>query len=48
MLCGLIIMGGLAALYGLHRLGLWLEKRGVIYGVAAPVRTPYMGQVRKP
>jgi hypothetical protein len=28
---GLIIVGGLAALYGLHRLGLWLEKRGWLF-----------------
>jgi hypothetical protein len=27
----LIPFGGLAALYGLHRLGLWLEKRGLLF-----------------
>jgi hypothetical protein len=27
----LAIPGGLAALYGLHRLGLWMERRGWIY-----------------
>jgi hypothetical protein len=28
---GLIVVVGLAALYGLHRLGLWLEKRGWLF-----------------
>ena len=28
---GLVIALGLGALYGLHRLGLWLEDRGYIY-----------------
>jgi hypothetical protein len=27
----LIILSGLAALYGLHRLALWLEKRGFLF-----------------
>lgn len=27
----LIAIGGLVALYGLHRLGLWMEQRGWIY-----------------
>jgi hypothetical protein len=27
----LVILSGLAALYGLHRLGLWLEKRGWLF-----------------
>jgi hypothetical protein len=28
---GPIIVGGLAALFGLHRLALWLEKRGWLF-----------------
>jgi hypothetical protein len=28
---GLAVVGGGAALYGLHRLGLWLEQRGWLY-----------------
>jgi hypothetical protein len=30
-LWGLAILGGLAALYGLHRLCLWLERHGWLY-----------------
>lgn len=28
---GAIVLGGLAALYGLHRLALWLEARGHLF-----------------
>ncbi len=31
LLWGMAILGGLAALYGLHRLALWLEQRGHLY-----------------
>jgi hypothetical protein len=31
VLCGLIVVSGLATLYGLHRLGLWLEGRGWLF-----------------
>jgi hypothetical protein len=31
VLCGLIVVSGLAALYGLHRFGLWLEERGWLF-----------------
>jgi hypothetical protein len=31
LLWSLLIVGGLAALYGFHRLCLWLEKRGWLY-----------------
>jgi hypothetical protein len=31
LLWGLVIVGGVAALYGLHRLCLWLERRGLLY-----------------
>jgi hypothetical protein len=31
LLGGLILVGGGAALYGLHRLCLWLEERGWLY-----------------
>src|SRR5262245_4560367 len=27
----LVLIGGVAGLYGLHRLGLWLEERGWLY-----------------
>ena len=44
---GLIVVGGLGAVYGLHRLGLWLEKRGWLFykhkkptSSAATVRPP--------
>jgi hypothetical protein len=31
LLWGAVILGGPAALYGLHRLALWLEDRGQLY-----------------
>ncbi len=31
MVWSLAIVGGLAAIYGLHRLALWLENRGYLY-----------------
>jgi hypothetical protein len=31
LLWSLLIVGGLAALYGFHRLCLWLERRGWLY-----------------
>jgi hypothetical protein len=31
LLWGLILVGGAAAVYGFHRLGLWLEERGWLY-----------------
>jgi hypothetical protein len=33
LLWTVFIAGGLLALYGLHRLGLWMEERGYIYYV---------------